>query len=254
VHGDGLTPAPLVVSGSRVVAVAARYVNEEAGFGPYGLFAHTSTNGGVSFGAGHVVGSVPIFDSVPGPGDTLSGVEENGKPLRFQSVPLDGSSPANPDGTSTVPYAALTTDEFGYNASVGLLDANTPLVVYQRGVGGNDAAFRRYTGSGSVNDAWSWTPRVSIGPLYGPKLAGGRPGCSCSAGTPRPSPAEMSSCVSSTARRSARRSRSGRAAGSGTRTCSRTPPAGCTRSTSAQTPASSRRSRRLRRRRGLAQG
>ena len=173
VHGDGLTPAPVVVSGSRVVAVAARYVNEAAGFGPYGLFAYTSTNGGVSFGSGHVVGSVPIFDSVPGPGDTLSGVEENGKPLRFQNVPLDGSSPANPDGTSTVPVAALTTDEFGYNASVGLLDANTPLVVYQRGVGGNDAAFRRYDRSGSVNDAANWTPQVSIGPLYGPKLAGG---------------------------------------------------------------------------------
>ena len=28
VHGDGLTPAPVIVSGSRVVAVAARYVNE----------------------------------------------------------------------------------------------------------------------------------------------------------------------------------------------------------------------------------
>ena len=176
VHGDGLTPAPVVVSGSRVVAVAARYVNEASGSGPYGLFAYTSTNGGVSFGAGHVVGSVPIFDSVPGPGDTLSGVEENGKPLRFQNVPLDGSSPANPDGTSTVPYAALTTDEFGYNASVGLLDAATPLVVYQHGAGGNDAAFRRYDGSGSVNDAANWTPQVSIGPLYGPKLAGGPAG------------------------------------------------------------------------------
>jgi hypothetical protein len=176
VHGDGLTPAPVVVSGSRVVAVAARYVNEDAGFGLYGLFAYTSTNGGVSFGAGHVVGSVPIFDSVPGPNDTLSGVEENGKPLRFQNVPLDGLSPANPDGTSTVPYAALTTDEFGYNASVGLLDANTPLVVYQHGVGANDAVFRRFTGSGSVNDAANWTPPVSIGPLYGPKLAGGPAG------------------------------------------------------------------------------
>jgi hypothetical protein len=176
VHGDGLTPAPVVVSGSRVVAVAERYVNEAAGFGPYGLFAYTSSNGGVSFGSGHVVGSVPIFDSVPGPGDTLSGVEENGKPLRFQNVPLDGSSPANPDGTSTVPYAALTTDEFGYNASVGLLDANTPLVVYQHGEGGNDAAFRRYDGSGSVNDSANWTPQVSIGPLYGPKLAGGPAG------------------------------------------------------------------------------
>jgi hypothetical protein len=173
VHGDGLTPAPVVVSGSRVVAVALRYVNEASTLGPFGLFAYTSTNGGVSFGPGHVVGSVPIFDSVPGPGDTLSGVEENGNHLRFQNVPLDGSSPANPDGTSTVPVADLTTGEFAYNASVGLLDANTPLVVYQHGVGGNDAAFRRYDGSGSVNDAANWTPPVSIGPLYGPKLAGG---------------------------------------------------------------------------------
>jgi hypothetical protein len=158
VHGDGLTPAPVVVSGSRVVAVALRYVNEASTLGPIGLFAYTSTNGGVSFGPGHVVGSVPIFDSVPGPGDTLSGVEENGNHLRFQNVPLDGSAAANPDGTSTTPLADLTTGEFAYNASVGLLDAATPLVVYQRGVGGNDAAFRRYDGSGSVNDAANWTP------------------------------------------------------------------------------------------------
>ncbi len=177
VHGHGLTPAPVVVSGSRVVAVAHRFVDEAAGSGPSGLFAYTSTNGGQSFGAGHVVGSVPIFDSVPGPGDTLSGVEENGKPLRFQNVPLDGSSPSNPDdGTSTVPVAGLTTGEFGYNASVGLLDAATPLVVYQHGDGGNDTAFRRYTGTGSVNDSARWTPQISIGPLYGPKLAGGPAG------------------------------------------------------------------------------
>jgi hypothetical protein len=176
VHGHGLTPAPVIVSGSRVVAVAHRYVNEASTTGPTGLFAYTSTNGGVSFGAGRVVGSVPIFDSVPGPGDTLSGVEENGRPLRFQNVPLDGASPTNPDGTSTVPYAALTTAEFGYNATVGLLDAATPVVVYQHGDGGNDAVFRRYDGSGSVNDAANWTPQVSIGPLYGPKLAGGPAG------------------------------------------------------------------------------
>ena len=176
VHGPGLTPAPVVVSGSRVVAVANRYVNEAAGSGPSGLFAYTSTNGGQSFGPGHVVGSVPIFDSVPGPGDTLSGVEENGRPLRFQNVPLDGSAPANPDGTSTTPVAGLTTGEFGYNASVGLLDAGTPLVVYQHGTGGNDTAFRRYDGSGSVNDSANWTPQVSIGPLYAPKLAGGPAG------------------------------------------------------------------------------
>jgi hypothetical protein len=176
VHADGLSKAPVVVSGSRVVAVAGRYVNEDAGTGPYGLFAYTSGNGGVSFDAGHVVGSVPIFDSVPGPGDTLSGVEENGKPLLFQNMPLGGSAPANPDGTSAVPVAALTTDEFGYNATVGMVDAGTPLVVYQHGAGGNDAAFRRYDGSGSVNDSSNWTPQATIGPLYGPQLAGGPSG------------------------------------------------------------------------------
>ncbi|MEA2124755.1 MAG: hypothetical protein QOI80_1537, partial [Solirubrobacteraceae bacterium] len=176
VHGDGLTKAPVVVSGSRVVTVADRYVDENAGSGPSGLFAYTSTNRGTSFDAGHVVGSVPIFDSVAGPGDTLSGVEENGKPLQFQNVPLSGPAPSNPDGTSAVPSASLTTGEFGYNATVGLLDAGTLLVVYQHGAGGGDAAFRRYDGSGSVNDAANWMAQVSIGPLYGPQLAGGPSG------------------------------------------------------------------------------
>ena len=240
VHGDGLSPAPVVVSGSRVVAVAARYVNEASGTGPHGLFAYTSTNGGVTFGAGHVVGSVPIFDSVPGPGDTLSGVEENGSHLRFQNVPLDGSSPANPDGTSTTPLADLTSGEAAYNASVGLLDAATPLVVYQHGAGGNDAAFRRYDGSGSVNDAANWTPPVSIGPLYGPKLAGGPAGLFLLGRD-----AQIFSSGNVVVRRFNGTTFGppvtiGPGGGSGNRTCSRTPPAGCMRSTSALTPASSR--------------
>ena len=174
--GSGLTKAPVVVSGDVVTVAAYRYVNPGATSGPSGLFAYTSTDRGATFGSGRVVGSVPFFESVAGPGNTLSGVQENGNPLRFQNVALSGNPPANPDGTSAVPSAALTSGENGYNATVGLLDAATPVVAFQRGEGGAETVFRRYDGSGDLNDAANWTAPVSIGPLYGPQLAGGPKG------------------------------------------------------------------------------
>jgi hypothetical protein len=165
--GDTISRAFVVVSGTRVVVVQHRYGGDVPSFSR--VYAFTSTDRGDSFGPGQVVGDVPFNEAVPGPGDTLSGVT-NADQIggAFQNVPLDGSA-ASPDT-----YAHLWGGDHPYNGTVGLLDASTPLVVYQDGSGGTQ--FRRYTGTGSVNDAANWTAPVDIGVMASPKLAGGPAG------------------------------------------------------------------------------
>ena len=79
----------VAVSGSRVVVVQYRYPLTGAD-PPAAIWAFTSTSGGASFDAGHSVGTLPLFDAVFGPGDTLSGVTNN--QAAFQNGPLDGGS------------------------------------------------------------------------------------------------------------------------------------------------------------------
>lgn len=159
--GDTVSRAFVTVSGSRVTVLQYRY-----GAGD-GMYRFTSVDGGVSFGPGEAVGSVPFSEAVVGPGDTLSGVtnaESIGE--AFQNVPLTGSS-----GPAT--YAMLSADH-PYNGAVGLIDAATPLAVF---TDGSDAAqFRRYDGTGSLNDVANWTPPADLGVARYPKLAGGPSG------------------------------------------------------------------------------
>ena len=156
--GATILRAFVAVSGSRVVIAQYRYPSQA-------VWAFTSTNGGASFDAGHTVGTLPFFDAVFGPGDTMSGVTNNQAAL--QNVPLDGGGPA------VTAFATLSTDHL-YQGAVGLLDAATPLAVFTGA--GDSAVFRRYGGSGSLNDAASWTPAEGLGVARYPKLAGGPSG------------------------------------------------------------------------------
>jgi hypothetical protein len=160
--GDTVSRAFVVVSGSRVIVLQYRYG------GVSGMYAFTSADGGASFSPGRVVGSVPFFEAVPGPGDTLSGVTNaESAGAAFQNVPLDGS--ANNPAT----YATLSPDH-PYNGAIGLIDAATPLAV---STNGSDAGqFRYYTGTGDLNDVAHWTPPSDLGLARYPKLAGGPSG------------------------------------------------------------------------------
>jgi hypothetical protein len=165
--GNTISRAFVVVSGARVVVVQHRYGGDVPSFRR--LYAFTSTDRGDTFGAGQIVGSVDFNEAVAGPGDTLSGVP-NADQIggAFQNVPLDGSA-GSPDI-----YAQLWGGDHPYNGTVGLVDAATPLVAFQDGSG--NTQFRRYAGSGSVNDAGNWTPPIDIGVIGTPKLAGGPTG------------------------------------------------------------------------------
>jgi len=159
----------VVVSGDRVSVVQYRYPT--SGTLPLGVYRFTSVDRGVSFGAPEVVGSVAFEEAAVGPGDTLSGVPINAN-MYFQNVALTGAAPVNMDGTSAVPKALLSGTHLNYG-TVGLIDAATPLAVF---TSGDSAQFRRYVGSGALNDIANWTAPVDIGTASYPKLAGGPSG------------------------------------------------------------------------------
>ena len=153
----------VTVSGGRVVVVQYRHGADVPD--TQAVYEFISVNRGASFDAGRKVGTIPFFEAVAGPGNTLSGVTDaGGGGMLFQNVPLDGS-PATPLS------AQLAGVDHPYRGTVGLIDASTPLAVF---TAGNDAAqFRRYDGSGELNAAANWTPAADLGIASYPKLAGG---------------------------------------------------------------------------------
>ena len=136
---DTLSRPVVTVAGTRITVVVHRYGEQTA------ISRYTSTNGGLSFAAPAVAGGhVPNVESVVGPGDTVSVVSftETAGAL-FQNVPLAG-------GTAG-PVATLFDGTRPYNGTVGLIDAATPLAIFATGTG--NGAFRRYAGTGDINNA-----------------------------------------------------------------------------------------------------
>jgi len=163
----------VTVSGSTVRIAQYRYplsAGSEAG-----VWEFKSTDRGANFDGGHTIGSIAFNEAVQGPGDTLSAATlATTGGLSFQNMPLS-------TGTSGADSALLSVDH-PLNGSVGLVNAVTPLTVFS----GFDSQsqFRRYDGSGSLNDESNWTPATDIGYADYPRLAGGPTGLFLLAGTP----------------------------------------------------------------------
>jgi hypothetical protein len=148
------------VSMSRVVVVSSRFAG-----GGRGTFSFTSSNGGKTFGSGELIGDVAFKDAVTGPGNTVSGTSSISG-MRFQNVPFDGGQATG---------AAVLSTDHTYGGVIGFTDTSSPLVVFNDGVSG-DQQFRRYTGSGDLNDAANWTLAVGIGTGFFPTIGYGRSG------------------------------------------------------------------------------
>jgi hypothetical protein len=161
--GTSLTRPFVTVSGSRVEVFSYRYGLAGSPFAAVYMFL--SNDRGASFDAGRQVGTIAFFDAIQGPGDTVSAIADNSS--IFQSIPADGSGPE----TREVHQA----DDHPYSPTVGLIDAVTPIAAFATGAGATQ--FRRYSGSGPLNDAASWTPAqdVSAFARY-PRLASGAAG------------------------------------------------------------------------------
>jgi len=162
--GTSLSRPFVTVSGSTVRIVHSRY-----GFTtPFNqIWQFTSTDGGATFDGGHMVGVVPFDEAVLGPGDTVS-VASNAvtEGAQFQNVPLGGGSAGEAFAQFPAPFL--------YEGTVGLVDGATPLMVFADASG--NALFRRYGGSGSLNDSASWSASTLIGYATYARLAGGPTG------------------------------------------------------------------------------
>jgi hypothetical protein len=163
VPGTSLTRPFVTVSGSRVEVFSYRYGLSGSQFAAVYLFI--STDRGASFDAGRRVGTIAFFDAIQGPGDTVSAIADNSS--IFQNIPANGSG-----GETREVHLA---DDHPYSPTVGLVDAGTPIAAFATGAGA--LQFRRYTGSGDVNDAASWTPAQEISALARyPRFASGPAG------------------------------------------------------------------------------
>ena len=164
--GQSLSRPFVSVTGARVVVAQYRYGYSPGAFSRFMLAI--SNDGGDTFGPAASVGPTapaPFDEAIAGPGDTiLTASQAETAGALVQSLPLPGGTTAGP--------ATLFTDR-PYNGTVGLAGA-TPLAIFTDGL--SDAAFRTYSGLGSINDAASWTAPVAIGYADYPRLAGGPAG------------------------------------------------------------------------------
>ena len=152
----------VTVSGTTVRIVQYRY--PLAGPNLAGLYKFTSTNSGATFSAGVRIGTVAFEDAVQGPGDTWSGVPADAPEMAFQNVSL---------GLGVTTDKAVLSATHLNHASVGLRTATTPLAVFTQN---NQAQWRQYDGSGSLNSIANWTPAANVGVATYPRLAGGPTG------------------------------------------------------------------------------
>ena len=161
--GTTANRAFVTVSGARVAVVQYRY--PLSGPEPPGMYEFISTDGGATFDAGRRVGTIPFFEAVKGPGDTLSGVTDaNSGGGLFQNVPLDGTSPA------TTASAQLFGADHPYRGTVGLF-GTAALAVF---TSGDDAAQYRWSGAFlGLNNPANWSAPGAPGFASYPKLAGG---------------------------------------------------------------------------------
>jgi hypothetical protein len=135
--------------------------------GPNQTMMFTSTDGGASFGAPQLIGSLDASgDAILGPGnvayvvtDTVTGATNE------QALALDGGAP-------TTSIAKLTDDEYG--GTVGLFN-NNPVVAFWDfdSTTPNHVDFAAYKGSGSPNDPANWTPSAPVGPGSSTRIASG---------------------------------------------------------------------------------
>ena len=111
--GTTTSRAFVVVSGSRVVVIQYRY----GATAVTGLYEFTSTNRGASFKAGVLVGTIPFYEAVPGPGATMSGATDaNSGGMLFQNVAIVAS------GAAAIPPVKLSGVDHPYRGTVGLVD------------------------------------------------------------------------------------------------------------------------------------
>ena len=157
--GDSLTIPFAFARGNTVNVISYRYGLSNP-FSQVLLFQ--SGDGGNSWGPGTMIGTIPPYDIIFGPGDQISAVTNAvTAEMQYQAWSLGGNATT---------HAALDGDPYEYLGTVAIVNGN-PMVVYASR--GGDGRFRVYNGAGDLNDQGNWAPPVDIGGLDSPHLVSG---------------------------------------------------------------------------------
>jgi hypothetical protein len=172
--GSGDSQPFVFVSGTRVLVLQSRFLSS----GGPAVYLLSSNDGGATFGPAQNVGNLgTLQDAVAGPGDTISFVTTYAVNLRFANISANAPAPAPR-------YANLSSPDDQRDLGVVGLHDGAPFVLLYDGFNG-DAAWRRWKGSGDMNDEANWSaastpgylgeePDLASGPLG--LFAGGRQG------------------------------------------------------------------------------
>jgi hypothetical protein len=152
---DDFDGPKVFVGGSVVIVMTARCCGGYPPAGSNGVVIYISNDGGQTFGAERVVGDSNISgDAIVGPTGSISTISDvvTGGTFYQATTPggfTDQSANLGDSGPSQ-----------SYSGSLALIDANTPIATFDD----LDTTFwRRYDGSGSLNDVANWTPTATVG-------------------------------------------------------------------------------------------
>jgi hypothetical protein len=156
------------VGGSTVIVMTHRCCGGYPPAGSDGTIIYTSTDGGATFDGGQVVGSTDISgDAIVGPTGRISTISDVVTGGTFYQAVAPGAF------TDVSANLGDSGPSQSYSGTLALFDANTPVATFDD----LDTTFwRRYDGSGEVNDVANWTPTATVGPGEDGTLAHGPSG------------------------------------------------------------------------------
>ncbi|MFL5845727.1 MAG: hypothetical protein ACJ762_13655 [Solirubrobacteraceae bacterium] len=157
------TPKVLTPGPGQVVIIAYRCCGKGEG-----TYAIASADGGNTFAAPRLIGTVQPEDVAYGPGTGAVSMVEGGATagVVFQAASLGGYETGE---------AGIGSSGFlhSYNPSIGFPAPTTPIVAYDDL---ETAYFRAWGGTGDVNDLSTWGPETPIAPLSETRVATGLKG------------------------------------------------------------------------------
>ncbi|MCW2966363.1 MAG: hypothetical protein JWM71_135, partial [Solirubrobacteraceae bacterium] len=154
-----LTPAP-----GEVILVTHRCCGKGEG-----TYAIVSTDGGTTFAAPTVIGTIEPGQAVYGPGTGVVSLTDDvvTAGVSYQAAPLDGPVPAGAANVGDGPNLQ------SYDGTTGFPSANVPIVAFDDLTNG---FWREWGGTGDPNDLATWKPTQALGKVTDLRLATGPKG------------------------------------------------------------------------------
>jgi hypothetical protein len=153
-------PQVIVPAPGQVVLIAHRCCGDGEG-----TYAVVSTDGGSTFGAPHLIGTVEPGQAVLWPGTQVVALADD---VITAGIHFQAAAIAGPQATTSANVGDGTSQS--YDGTIGFPTATAPVVAFDDLT---NAFFRRWTGAGDVNSLATWGPTQSLGALTELRMATG---------------------------------------------------------------------------------